>query len=228
VTQPLLGHWPETLAALALLAALFATAARRLDSKLQLYAGQSLAVAGTVALFAVPGFRPHLLAVAALTLVIKVVLLPRRLAALARLEPARTGASSPAPRALVLLLGGALAAIAMRGALALEPALNRRQARIAPGSEPWLDGVYAAGLACILLGLLAVVSERRALPQVLALGLLDNGLVLAVIGPTGGQPLPLALLVLFEALLVVAAAAVLSGPAAPADRMPLRPTERLP
>ncbi|HEY3110901.1 MAG TPA: NADH-quinone oxidoreductase subunit K, partial [Chloroflexota bacterium] len=141
----------------------------------------------------------HAWLAAGATLLVKVVLIPLALrAALARVQLKRE-VDPVLPDRLTLMIGVGLAIVGFRagGQIAL------------PGAP---TGGHAVSIAIglMLLGLLMMVTRRKALSQIFGLITLENGIYLAALVATDGLPLAVELAVAFDVLVGALLMAILT------------------
>ncbi|HEX2806517.1 MAG TPA: hypothetical protein VHN80_10150 [Kineosporiaceae bacterium] len=171
-----------------------------LRAAVRLLAVQGTALGLLVAAIGVHGREPALLAVAVLVLALKAVALPL---VLGRQTSPGAAAHRDTPRidptaglvAVTLLV--TLAYLVSRPLLAL-------------GDGPAARAV-PVGMALVLIGFLLLVTRRRALSQLIAFLVLDNGIAAVAFLTAGGVPLVVELGASLDVLLVVLILQVLSG-----------------
>ena len=179
-------------AALVLLAMFVIVASSRMPTLVRVFALQSLALglmAASVAYFT--GFE-HIYVVAGLTIVLKVMVIPRALTYVMEriklereVEPLVNIPSS-------LLISGALAILAY---YITEPMISSGTAIT--------RNVLALSLAVVLIGFFIMISRKKALTQVIGLLTMENGLFMAAISTTYGMPLIVELGIFFDVLIAV-------------------------
>jgi hydrogenase-4 component E len=167
---------------------------------IRLYGVQSLLLAAVAAALGVSGPRPHLLATAALTLVLKAALIPwfllrviDRVGIRREIEPFVN-----VPASLLLSLG--LTVVGYRVSLGM-----------AGASRGVPHQVVGVALSMVLIGLFLMVTRRKAITQILALLTVENAVFLVAIGATVGMPLVLELGISFDVILAVLVLGVLVG-----------------
>jgi hydrogenase-4 component E len=165
--------------ALFLLAALAILVARQMRGCIRLYAGQSFLLAVLAALMGFLTGSGHLYLVAALTLVVKTLLIPYLLGWVIHdtiLEKREIEFVVNIPGSL--LISGLLAALAFFTSKAV----------IFPGDV--LTGLLLPlGTAVTLIGLYIMVSRKEAVPQVTGLLVTENGVLLVAVPTAFGLPL---------------------------------------
>jgi len=180
------------LAALVLLAAFALVASQRMQTIVRVFALQSLALGLLAACVAYITGYSHIYIVAALTIVLKALLIPRiltyvmqRIQVTKEVEPSVNTPSS-------LLIAGALAVVAY---YVTEPL-------IMVGTSI-TKNVLALSLAVLLIGLFVMITRRKAITQVIGLLVMENGLFMAAISITYGMPLIVELGIFFDVLVAV-------------------------
>ena len=166
-------------AALLLLAlALGAVLARHLDSSIRLLALQGVVLAGAAAAVALAEGTTHALFAVLLTFAVKAVFVPAALGQALRASRIRHEVELVVPLKTALLLGIGLVLVAFYVVAPLGPLGEYRAANALP-----------AAVAVLLLGLLSMLTRRKALCQVVGLVTMENGLYLVAIAATRGLPL---------------------------------------
>jgi hydrogenase-4 component E len=180
------------LAALILLAAFVIVASKRMQNIVRAFTLQSVALGLLAASVAYYTGADHIYVVAALTIVIKGLIIPRfldytieRIHVDREVEPLLNIPSS-------LLVAGGLAFVAY---YVTEPI-------IAIGSTI-ARNVLAISLAVVLIGFFIMISRRKAITQVAGLLVMENGLFLGAISLTYGMPLIVELGIFFDVLVAV-------------------------
>jgi hydrogenase-4 component E len=183
---------------------------------------QGAALAGLVALAGLSEGAPELLAVAALVLVLKAVLLPRLVARHATRRPGPGGWKDPVSGRGTAAAGstprpgrtrparpdptpGLLAVAAL---VVMAYLVSRPITAIVPGAA---GRALPVGLALVLIGFLVLVGGGRARTQLVGFLVLDNGIATVAFLGTGGVPLVVELGVSLDVLLVVLVLQVLGG-----------------
>jgi hydrogenase-4 component E len=153
------------LAALVLLAAFMLVATGRLRTMVRIFALQSLALGLLAAAVAFSTGYWHIYVVAALTIVLKALIIPRiinqvmdRIHVTNEVEPSVRTPSS-------LLIAGAMAILAYYVA---EPLIQ--------SGETITAGALALSLAVVLIGMFIMISRKKAITQVIGLLVMENGL----------------------------------------------------
>ena len=182
--------------AMLLLTCFAIVAQRRLSACVDLFALQSLFLAMTAALVAFLTDTPHIYIAAALTVVVKVMLIPRVLkGVIERLNVTRElvmKVNVPAS----LLICGALVMIAF---FITQP--------IIPFGHLLTRDSLAIALAIVLIGFFTMISRQKAVTKLIAFLMMENGLFLGATAATYGMPLIVELGVFFDVLV----AALIAG-----------------
>lgn len=185
-----------TLAALILLSSFLMLAQVRLDSMINTFALQGLLLFFATILMAFISGKYHLLISAALTLSLKVFYIPNKLRSLVvRLDINREVESIANP-SLIMLFAAALVLFSYYVALPIR-ALSLLATR----------NTIAISLAVVLIGMLMVISRRKAVTQVVGFMSMENGLLFAAVVATYGMPMVVELGIAFDVLV----AAILFG-----------------
>ncbi|MDD3518531.1 MAG: formate hydrogenlyase [Chromatiales bacterium] len=191
-TLPLLQQLVLVLAAIVLFTSFVLLAQARLVSAIHAFAWQGALTAAATAVVAVAGHEPHLYFSAALTFLLKALLIPWMLHRLvARLALDRHVDLLRHP-ALVVMAAVALVIFSywlVLPMVRLELAFTRN--------------IVAISLAVVLIGLLMMVFRQQAVAQVLGFMSMENGLFLAAVSATGGMPLVVELGVAFDVLVAM-------------------------
>jgi len=181
---------PLTLVILAL--ALLLVAVQRLAPAVWMLAAQSLSLTLVVGTVAAATGAPHLWIAAGLTLVVKVLLVPRILFYIVRRLRVRREPEPVLPVRVTLLLAAGLTVLAYWVTRPLT-----HDGPLPPGHA------LPVAVAGILLGGLMMVTRRKALMQIVGLMVMENGIYLAAMVVTGGMPLLVELGVFFDLLVGV-------------------------
>jgi len=185
-----------TLAALILLTSFIMLAQVRLDSLINTFAMQGLLLFFTTVLMAVISGEYHLLISAALTLLLKVFFIPIRLRRLVIDLDVRREVEVLGNPFLIMLFGTGLVLFSYYVALPIR-ALSLLATR----------NTIAISLAVVLIGMLIVISRRKAVTQVVGFMSMENGLFFAALVSTNGMPMVVELGIAFDVLV----AAILFG-----------------
>jgi hydrogenase-4 component E len=193
ITQlPLLQQMVLVLAALVLFASFVLIAQSRLVSAVHTFAWQGVLLAAVTSVVAATSESHHLYFSAALTLVLKAVLIPWMLHRLVRrLELDRHVDLLRRP---TLVLMAAVALVIFSYWLVLP---------IVEEDLVFTRNIVAISLAVVLIGLLMIVFRQQAVAQVLGFMSMENGLFLAAVSATGGMPLVVELGVAFDVLVAM-------------------------
>jgi hydrogenase-4 component E len=181
-----------TLAALILLSSFIMLAQVRLNSLINTFALQGLLLFFATLLMAFISGKYQLLISAALTLFLKVFFIPGQLRLLVvRLDINREVESITNP-SLVMLFAAALVLFSYYVALPIR-ALSLLATR----------NTIAISLAVVLIGMLIIISRRKAVTQVVGFMSMENGLFFAAVVATYGMPMVVELGVAFDVLVAV-------------------------
>jgi hydrogenase-4 component E len=193
ITQlPLLQQLVLVLAALVLFVSFVLLAQSRLVSAVHAFAWQGVLLAAVTSVVAATSQTHHLYFSAALTLVLKALLIPWMLHRLVRrLELDRHVDLLRRP---TLVLMAAVALVIFSYWLVLP---------IVEEELVFTRNIVAISLAVVLIGLLMIVFRQQAVAQVLGFMSMENGLFLAAVSATGGMPLVVELGVAFDVLVAM-------------------------
>jgi len=193
--QPLLdaqlGDRAVTLmAALVLVLQIAMVAQRWIVTHIRIFAAQSFFLAAIAATIAWFNHAPHIYVAAGLTLVVKVILVPIVFERLVERIEIRREIEPIVNVPLSVVISGGLTLV---GYVVAESFYRPE--------EPGLGhNALAVAILLFLIGFFTMINRRKALPQVLALLSLENGLFLAAISLTYGMPLIVELGVFFDVL----------------------------
>jgi len=185
-----------TLAALILLTSFIMLAQVRLDSLINTFAMQGLLLFLTTVLMAVIFEEYHLLISAGMTLFLKVFFIPSRLRRLVIDLDVRREVEVLGNPFLIMLFAAGLVLFSYYVALPIR-ALSLLSTR----------NTIAISLAVVLIGMLIVISRRKAITQVVGFMSMENGLFFAALVATHGMPMVVELGIAFDVLV----AAILFG-----------------
>jgi hydrogenase-4 component E len=178
------------MAALVLVLQIAMVVQRWIVTNIRIFAAQSFFLAMIAATIAWFNHAPHIYAAAALTLVVKAILVPilferlvKRMEVNEKIEPIVNGPLS------VVIAGG----LTLVGYVVAESFYRPDEAGLG-------HNALAVAISLFLIGFFTMINRRRALAQVLALLSLENGLFLAAISLTYGMPLIVELGVFFDVL----------------------------
>ncbi len=179
----------EMLAAGALLLSLATVVQRRVVTCVGLYAFQSLLLAGSTAVAAARGGPAELYMVAAITVLIKVVLVPLVLVRIIT----RLRIRQDVEPFLSLPLTAAAAVVSVVVAFYVGGRM-----REAVGEAH--DFVLPCSIAMMLIGLLVMLSRIKAIMQIVGLLMMENGIFLVALGLVDNVPLMVELGITFDIL----------------------------
>jgi len=185
-----------TLAALILLSSFLLLAQVRLDSLINTFALQGLLIFLATVLMACIAGKYHLLISAALTLFLKVYFIPRQLRNLVIRLNIRREVEVIGNPMLIMLFAAALVLFSYYVALPIRE-LSLLSTR----------NTIAISLAVVLIGMLMIISRRKAVTQVVGFMSMENGLFFAAVVSTHGMPMVVELGIAFDVLV----AAILFG-----------------
>ncbi|MCC6610068.1 MAG: formate hydrogenlyase [Burkholderiales bacterium] len=183
-------------AALALFSSFVMLAQTRVLPLIYAFAWQGVLLALVTALVAYVSGHPHLYISAALTLALKVFLIPWLLHRLAMQLRIHLEAERIVHPSLLLLAGGGLVIFSYYIAL---PIVQR--------SGLATRNTIAVSIAIVLIGMLVMIARKKAVAQVVGFMSIENGLFFAAVVSTYGMPLIVELGVAFDVLV----AAILFG-----------------
>ena len=186
-----------TLAALILFTSFLLLAQSRVVSLIHTFAWQGALLCLATVLVASTSGRHHLFISAAMTLALKVFFIPWQLRRLVvRLDIRREVETVGGGASLVMIGAGALTLFSYYVALPIR-ALSLLATR----------NTIAVSLAVILIGMLMIITRRKAVAQVIGFMSMENGLFFAAVVATYGMPMVVELGVAFDVLV----AAILFG-----------------
>jgi hydrogenase-4 component E len=168
----------DLLAAISLLLSFALLTQRRVSAVVNLYALQSLMLACAASLVGWMTGQSHLYWSAAITLMLKAILIPVLLHAMLRRLRLRNDIETLIKLPTTLLLGLVLVVFAFD--------LARPLAAL---STSVASGTLGIALACVLLAFLMMITRTRALPQVIAFLAMENGVFFAATAATHGMPM---------------------------------------
>lgn len=175
-----------------LLASLMAMTTPRMGQLIRIFTLQSLMLAGMAALVGYHTGSEHLYIISAMIVILKVFIIPRflvytieRIKVKRELEPLLGIPGS-------LLLSAAIVVLAY---FVTEPIINL--------TEVITRNCLAISLAVTLIGLLLMITRRKAMTEVIGLLMMENGLFLAVISTSHGMPLIVEMGIFFDVLIAV-------------------------
>lgn len=183
----------ELVAALLVLASLRTVAARRLDDYVGGFVLQSLALAALATLTALATGAPDLYLLAALTLLVKVYLIPRILRRVADELPVERGVRSVMGHSTSIVVALALVLVAFLTA-----------PRIGTASDAMSEPRIAVSVGMVLIGLLLLSTRRHAVAQLVGLLTVENGMFAGALAAAPGMPFIVEFGVLLDVLIAVA------------------------
>lgn len=182
------------MAAFVLVLQIAMVAQRWLVTNIRIFAAQSFLLSAIAATIAYCNHAPHIYLAAALTLLVKSILVPIALERLVARIEIRQEIEPFLNAPLSVLISGGLTLVGY----VLAESFNRPDEGLALGHN-----ALAVAVSLFLIGFFMMINRRKALTQVLALLSLENGLFLAAISLTYGMPLIVELGVLFDVLVAV-------------------------
>ena len=165
-------------ASLLLLVAFAMLSQRRILSLIHLFTVQGIALVASTALVAYTTRQPHLYVSAALTLVLKVALLPWILHRLIRRLKVTRDVETLINIPATMLIGIVLVVFAFHLA-----------SPIAALATTVSSSSLGIALACVLLSFLMMITRAKAVPQVIGFLAMENGLFFAATTATYGMPM---------------------------------------
>ncbi len=166
------------LAAVILMLSFAMISQRRIASLINLFALQGAALVAASLLLGYAAHNPDLYVSAALTLALKVILIPWLLYRVIRKLNVRWDVE-PLINVPTLMIAG-IALVIFSFSLALP--VSRLSSSIAGGS-------LGIALACVLLSFMMMITRSRAVPQVIGFLSMENGLIFAATAATNGMPM---------------------------------------
>ena len=168
----------DLLAAVILLLSFAMISQRRIASLINLFALQGAALVAASVLLGYAGDNQDLYVSAALTLVLKVMLIPWLLYRVIHKLNVRWDVEPLINVPTLMIVGIALVIFSFSLALPV----SRLSPSIAGGS-------MGIALACVLLSFLMMITRSRAVPQVIGFLSMENGLIFAATAATNGMPM---------------------------------------
>jgi hydrogenase-4 component E len=184
------------LAALVLFTSFSLLAQTRMMSMIRVFAWQGVLLSATTALVALVSGQHHLYTSALLTLSLKALLIPWFLHRLVIRLNIATQVESLVNPAVVLMAGASLVVFSYWVALP-----------IVQISTLITRNTIAVSMAIVLLGMLMIITRRKAVSQVVGFMAMENGLFFAAVVSTYGMPMVVELGIAFDVLV----AAILFG-----------------
>ena len=179
-------------AAILLLLAFAMLTQRRVLSLVNLFAAQGLALALSTAVVAYGTHQTHLYGSAALTLLLKVMLLPWLLHRLIRRLDVKWDVEGLINLPTTMLIGIVLVVFAFNLAYP-----------IAQLASTVTRSTLGIALACVMLAFLMMITRRKAIPQVIGFLAMENGLFFAATSATYGMPMVVELGIALDVLVGV-------------------------
>lgn len=171
---------------------------KALFTVIRLYSLQSILLGGVAIVMGFADHRSHLFASAALTIVLKGVVIPwflmrviDRIGIHREIQPLVN-----VPSSLLICLG--LTVVGYRVSTGLEE-----------GAQGVTHHVIGVSLSMLLMGLFLMVTRRKAVTQILALLTVENAVFLVALGATTGMPLIVELGISFDVIMAVLVLAIL-------------------
>jgi hydrogenase-4 component E len=177
-TDTLGGQLIDLFATLMLLIAFAMIAQRRVLTLIHLFALQGATLVASTAIVGTVTHQPHLYISAALTLVLKVFLIPWLLHRVIDRLSVRWDVEMLINIPTTLLIGIVLVIFAFNIA-----------APIAQLSVSIARGTLGIALACVLLSFMMMITRSKAVPQVIGFLAMENGLFFAAVAATYGMPM---------------------------------------
>jgi len=193
---PLTEQLVLTLAALILFSSFLLLAQARIVSLIHTFAWQGILLFAVTCLMAATSGRPHLFISAAMTLALKVFFIPWQLRRLVVKLDIRREVETVGGPSLVMIAGGALVLFSYYVVLPI-----RELSFLATRNT------IAISLAVVLIGMLMIITRRKAVAQVIGFMSMENGLFFAAVSATYGMPMVVELGIAFDVLV----AAILFG-----------------
>ncbi len=179
------------MAALVLVLQIAMVAQRWIVIHIRIFAAQSFFLAIIAATIAWFNHAPHIYIAAALTIAVKVILVPMLFERLVKRMEIHEEIEPIVNVPLSIVISGGLTLV---GYVVAESFYR-------PDEQPGLGhNALAVAISLFLIGFFTMINRRKALTQVLALLSLENGLFLAAISLTYGMPLIVELGVFFDVL----------------------------
>ncbi|HEV3240698.1 MAG TPA: formate hydrogenlyase [Casimicrobiaceae bacterium] len=175
---PLWAQLINVLAALLLLLAFAMLAQRRVLTLINLFAAQGFALACSTAIVAWATGQAHLYGSAALTLLLKVILLPWLLHRLIRRLDVRWDIEGLLNIPTTMLIGIVLVVFAFNLASPIEQL-----------ASTITRSTLGIAMASVMLAFLMMITRRKAIPQVIGFLAMENGLFFAATSATYGMPM---------------------------------------
>jgi hydrogenase-4 component E len=191
-TLPLYAQLTNLLAAILLLLAFAMLSQRRVLSLIDLFAAQGVALAASSAIVAWGTDQPHLYYSAALTVVLKVFLLPWILYRLIRQLDVRWDVEGLINIPTTMLIGIVIVVFSFNLALPISQL-----------ASTVTRGTLGIAIAIVMLSFLMMITRRKAIPQVIGFLSMENGLFFAATSTTYGMPMVVELGIALDVLVGV-------------------------
>ena len=189
---PLYAQLINLLAAILLLLAFAMLTQRRVLSLVNLFAAQGLALALSTAIVAYATRQPHLYWSVAITIVLKVALLPWLLRRLVRQLDVKWEVEGLINIPTTMLIGIVLVVFAFNLAVPISQLANTVT-----------RATLGIALASVMLAFLMMITRRKAIPQVIGFLAMENGLFFAATSATYGMPMVVELGIALDVLVAV-------------------------
>ena len=189
---PLWAQLINLLAAVLLLLAFAMLAQRRVFTLINLFAAQGFALACSTAIVAWATGQPHLYGSAALTLILKVALLPWLLHRLVRKLDVRWDVEGLLNIPTTMLIGIVLVVFAFNLAAPIEQL-----------ASTITRSTLGIAMASVMLAFLMMITRRKAIPQVIGFLAMENGLFFAATSATYGMPMVVELGIALDVLVAM-------------------------
>jgi hydrogenase-4 component E len=191
------------MAALILVLQIMMVAQHWLVTIIRVFAVQSFLLASIAATIAYFNDAPHIYAAAALTLLLKAIILPVVLTRLLVRVDIRREVEPFINMPISIIISGLLTLMAY----VVAESFQRPDELAGPASLG--HNTLAVAISLFLIGFFMMTNRRKALTQVLALLSLENGIFLAAISLTYGMPLIVEIGIFFDLLIAILVLAIL-------------------
>ena len=192
MTPPLYAQLINLAAAILLLLGFAMLSQRRVRVLVDLFAAQGFTLACSTAVVAYGTHQPHLYFSAALTLVLKVLVLPYLLHRLIRRLDVRWDVEGLINIPTTMLLGIVLVVFAFNLAVPISEL-----------ASTVTRSTLGIAMACVMLSFLMMITRRKAIPQVIGFLSMENGLFFAATSATYGMPMVVELGIALDVLVGV-------------------------
>ena len=190
--SPLLPQFVNLLGAVLLMLAFAMVSQRRMLSLIHLFTLQGLTLALATAVVGYVTAQPHLYLSAALTFVLKVLLIPYLLHRLIDRLGIRRDVETLINIPTTMLIGIGIVIFSFNLALPI----SRLSSALA-------SGTLGIALACVLVSFLMMITRAKAIPQVIGFLAMENGLFFAATAATYGMPMVVELGIALDVLVGV-------------------------